>query len=123
MKNGKDKQKAISDLEKSLGLKPTFKLELIKDNSGKVIGRIKFDTTAIDSCPKQPSGIEEDDDPKKTKNDQKTDMASYNAWLAAFNSMGNSFEGQSPEPAHGIGDKEKQRRCLKTDIECLGDII
>ncbi|MGP4142213.1 IpaD/SipD/SspD family type III secretion system needle tip protein [Sodalis praecaptivus] len=91
----KEREKAINDLEKSLGLKPAFELERIKDESGKVIritGKIKFNRTAIDSCPNQPSGIVESIIPDWTNNGQSTDMASYNAWLAAFNSMGNTFQ-------------------------------
>lgn len=59
-------------------LKPAFAVDMST-------GKITFDQSALSACPKNPSGGS-----GSGKSD--VDMASYNAWLAAFNSMGNTFQ-------------------------------
>ncbi|CRL43596.1 Cell invasion protein SipD [Sodalis glossinidius str. 'morsitans'] len=59
-------------------LKPAFAVDM-------ETGKITFDQSALSACPKSPSGGS-----GSGKSD--VDMASYNAWLAAFNSMGNTFQ-------------------------------
>ncbi|CAK8743164.1 hypothetical protein SODG_006300 [Sodalis praecaptivus] len=69
-KNLTDKQKQLRE-----NLKPAF----IIDKKGQV----KIDDTAYQNLPNEPAGRDEDNN---------VNMASYNAWMAAFNSMGNIFQ-------------------------------
>lgn len=59
-------------------LKPAFAVDMST-------GKISFNQDALNACPTRPSGAS-----GSGKSD--VDMASYNAWLAAFNSMGNTFQ-------------------------------
>ncbi|WP_406705652.1 IpaD/SipD/SspD family type III secretion system needle tip protein [Sodalis sp.] len=59
-------------------LKPAFAVDMST-------GKISFNQDALNACPTSPSGAS-----GSGKSD--VNMASYNAWLAAFNSMGNTFQ-------------------------------
>ncbi|RLR17899.1 IpaD/SipD/SspD family type III secretion system needle tip protein [Sodalis-like symbiont of Bactericera trigonica] len=59
-------------------LKPAFSVDM-------ETGKITLDQSALSACPKSPSG-------GSGSGKSNVDMASYNAWLAAFNSMGNTFQ-------------------------------
>ncbi|MEN3262228.1 IpaD/SipD/SspD family type III secretion system needle tip protein [Sodalis endosymbiont of Spalangia cameroni] len=67
----------LTDEQKQLreNLKPAF----IIDKKGQV----KIDDTAYQNLPNEPAGRDEDNN---------VNMASYNAWMAAFNTMGNIFQ-------------------------------
>lgn len=63
-------------------LKPAFAVDM-------TTGKITFDQSALNACPARPSGAIPDIGQNTISN---VNMASYNAWLAAFNSMGNTFQ-------------------------------
>ncbi|WP_084790108.1 IpaD/SipD/SspD family type III secretion system needle tip protein [Candidatus Sodalis sp. SoCistrobi] len=68
-----DQLSATERQQMAATLKPAFAVDM-------TTGKITFDRSALTGCPKRPSGGSD------------VDMASYNAWLAAFNSMGNTFQ-------------------------------
>lgn len=62
-------------------LKPAFAVDM-------ETGKITFDQSALSACPAYPTGVAV----PGLNLPVNINMASYNAWLAAFNSMGNTFQ-------------------------------